>query len=278
MLRRQKPLFILTVICTVFLLCLSASHGIISADETLHAETEEKPVIDSRTDKLLRAMGDYLKSSEQFSLHANVTFDDLASSGQKIQYASSSDIAVHRPDRVYAEKQSDLGGKRFWYDGKNMTQMDTGLGVYATVPVPADIDSAMDHLAEKHGFSPPLVDFVYSDPYHTLIENVESGFYVGLHDIEGVRCHHLAFVQKNIDWQIWIEDGKQMVPRKFIITYKTIPASPQYSAVLSEWDLDAHLPDALFNINLTSTENFEKIEFVTVSDDVPNKSKPKDKK
>jgi hypothetical protein len=278
MLRKQKPLNLLTVFTAALLLCLSASNSIISAEETLLTETEEKPVIDSRADKLLKAMGDYLKSSKQFSFHANITFDDLIPSGQKIQYASSSDIAVHRPDRVYAEKQSDLGGKRFWYDGKNMTLMDTRLGVYATEPVPADIDSAMDHLMEKYGFSPPLVDFVYSDPYHTLIENVESGFYVGLHDVEGVRCHHLAFVQKNIDWQIWIEDGRQMVPRKIVITYKTIPESPQFSAMFSEWDLDAHLPDALFNINLTFTENYEKIEFMTVSDMVPNKSEPEDKK
>jgi hypothetical protein len=278
MLKIQKPLIILAVMSTVFLLCLSVSHGVISAEETLPTVTEEKPAIDSRAEKLLKAMGDYLKIAKQFSFHANITFDDLIPSGEKIQYASSSDIAVHRPDRVYAEKQSDLGGKRFWYDGKNMTLMDTKLGVYATEPVPTDIDSAMDHLAEKYGFSPPLVDFVYSDPYHTLIENVESSFYVGLHGVEGVRCHHLAFVQRDIDWQIWIEDGKQMVPRKIVITYKTMPESPQFSAVLSEWDLDAHLPDALFNINLTSTENFEKIKFMTVSDDVLNKSKPKDKK
>ena len=72
MLRKQKHIIIFTVICTVFLLCLSASHGIISADETLPAETEEKAVIDSRTDKLLRAMGDYLKSSEQFSFHSMI--------------------------------------------------------------------------------------------------------------------------------------------------------------------------------------------------------------
>jgi len=271
MLRRQKPLIILTVTSAIFLLCLSAIHGIISADETLPAETEEKPVIDTRTDKLLRAMGDYLKSSEQFSFHAEINFDDLISSGQKIQYAFTSDIAVHRPDRVYAERRTELGGKRFWYDGKNMTLMDVTFGVYATEPVPGVIDAAMDHLMNKYGFSPPLVDFVYQDPYRILIENVESGFYVGLHNISGTRCHHLAFVQKEIDWQIWIEDGKQMVPRKFVITYKTLPESPQYSAVLSEWDLDAELPDALFDINLTSTEGFEKIEFMTITDTASEK-------
>ncbi|MBC8550633.1 MAG: DUF2092 domain-containing protein [Candidatus Brocadiales bacterium] len=271
MLRKQKPLIVLTVISAVFLLCLSASHGIISADETLPAVTEEKPVIDSRTDNLLKAMGDYLKSSEQFSFHAEIFFDDVISNGQKIQYAFTSDIAVHRPDRVYVERRTDLGGKRFWYDGKNMTLMDVTFGVYATEPVPADIDSAMDYLMEKYGFSPPLVDFIYQDPYRILIENVESGFYVGLHSINGARCHHLAFVQKDIDWQIWIEDGKQMVPRKFVITYKTLPESPQFSAVLSEWDLDAGLPDALFDIDLTSTEGFEKIEFMTITDTTSEK-------
>jgi hypothetical protein len=160
---------------------------------------------------------------------------------------------------------------RFWYDGENMTLMDVGLGIYAKVPVPAVIDASMDHLMEKYGFSPPLVDFIYKDPYNTLIENVEYGFYVGLHNVEGIRCHHLAFVQKNIDWQIWIEDGKQMVPRKLTITYKNEPESPQYVAVLSEWDLDARLPEALFNANLTSTANFEKIEFLDITRKIPSK-------
>jgi hypothetical protein len=215
-------------------------------------------------------MGDYLKAAKQFSFHAEITFDDMLPSGQKIQYTASNDIAVHRPDRVYAESQSDQGNMRFWYDGKNMTLMDEGLSVYAKVPVPAVIDASMDHLMEKYGFSPPLVDFIYNDPYNTLIENVEFGFYVGLHNVEGIRCHHLAFVQKNIDWQIWIEDGKQMVPRKLTITYKNVPESPQYIAVLSEWDLDARLPEALFNANLTSNANFEKIEFMDITKNIPS--------
>jgi hypothetical protein len=160
---------------------------------------------------------------------------------------------------------------RFWYDGKNITLQNDGIGVYAKVPVPAIIDAAMDHLMDKYGFSPPLVDFIYQDPYNTLIENVEFGFYVGLHNVVGIRCHHLAFVQKNIDWQIWIEDGKQMVPRKLTITYKNEPESPQFTAVLSEWDLDARLPEALFNANLTSTANFEKIEFLDITKNIPNK-------
>jgi len=252
------------------LLCWSADFGVISAEEPQKSEAEDTPVIGPRTDKLLRAMGDYLKTAKQVSFHAEITFDEILPSGQKIQYSASDEIAVHRPDRVYAESQRDQGNMRFWYDGKNITLLNDGIGVYAKVPVPAIIDAAMDHLMEKYGFSPPLVDFIYQDPYNTLIENVEFGFYVGLHNVAGIRCHHMAFVQKNIDWQIWIEDGKQMVPRKLTITYKNEPESPQFTAVLSEWDLDARLPEALFNVNLASTANFEKIEFLDITKNIPS--------
>jgi hypothetical protein len=269
--RDKNHIKILAVVSIALLLCWSACFNVIRAEESKTSEAEDTPVVGPRTDKLLRAMGEYLKTAKQFSFHAEITFDDMLPSGQKIQYSASNDIAVHRPDRVYAESQRDQGNMRFWYDGKNITLQNDGIGVYAKAPVPAVIDAAMDHLMEKYGFSPPLVDFIYQDPYNTLIENVEFGFYVGLHNVAGIRCHHLAFVQKNIDWQIWIEDGKQMVPRKLTITYKNEPESPQFTAVLSEWDLDARLPEALFNANLTSTANFEKIEFLDITKEIPSK-------
>lgn len=277
-LRKHSYLKFVNTVILVLLLFGYVANGITSADEEQPGKTAEKPVIDARTDKLLRAMGDYLKTAKQFSFHVDITFDEAMPSRQKIQYAASSDVAVHRPDKVYVERHGDLGSKRFWYDGKIMTLMDTELGVYATEAVPDDIDSCMDHLMDKYGFSPPLVDLVYQDPYQILIENAEFGFYVGLHNVVGVRCHHLAFVQKNIDWQIWIEDGKQLVPRKIVITYKNIPESPQFSAVLSEWDLDAHLPDTLFNIDLADTKNLEKIKFMTITDAVLDKSVSEEQK
>ncbi len=278
MLRKQSYLKFVNAGILALLLFGSVANGTTSADEVQPGETVEKPVIDARADKLLKAMGDYLKSSEQFSFHVAITFDEVMPSRQKIQYAASSDVAVHRPDKVYAERRGDLGGKRFWYDGKIMTLMDTKLGVYATEAVPADIDSTMDHLMEKYGFSPPLVDLVYQDPYQILIENAKVGFYAGLHNVRGIRCHHLAFVQRDIDWQIWIEDGKQLVPRKIVITYKNIPEAPQFSAVLSEWDLDAHLPDTLFNIDLADTKNLKKIKFMTITDTILDKSVSEEQK
>ena len=59
-------------------------------------------------------------------------------------------------------------------------------------------------------------------------------------------CEHLAFSLENVDWQIWIEAGARPVPRKIVITYKDEENSPQYTAILSNWDFQTKLPDFLF--------------------------------
>jgi hypothetical protein len=90
---------------------------------------------------------------------------------------------------------------------------------------------------------------VFSDPYKVLTESVESGDYVGLHFAGGVKCHHLAFTQPNIDWQVWIDAGAKPQPRKFVITYKQLPGEPQFVAGIGTIDPDPKTDDTTFRFN-----------------------------
>ena len=74
--------------------------------------------------------------------------------------------------------------------------------------------------------------------------------YVGLNDAAGVDCDHLAFIQENADWQVWIDHGKKPLPRKIVITYKQLPTQPQWGAVFSNWRFDRQLPASLFEPTL----------------------------
>ena len=204
-----------------------------------------KPIIDPRADKLLKAMSDYLAAEKQFSVRAEVDFDDVLPTGQKVQYSAVQDIAVRRPDRAYVEYVGDLGSHRLWYDGSKITVLDGVDNVYASAPMPAKLDAALDQLISKHGFSPPLADLLYANPYDLMHRGIQFGLYLGAANVDGVRCHHLAFVDKSVDWQIWIEDGLEIVPRKLVITYKSVPSSPQFQALLSGWDFATRPADAL---------------------------------
>jgi hypothetical protein len=50
--------------------------------------TTVPPVIAEEADRLLRQMGEYIGSAEQFTFHADITFDHLLPSGQKLQWWS----------------------------------------------------------------------------------------------------------------------------------------------------------------------------------------------
>ena len=134
--------------------------------------------------------------------------------------------------------------------------------VYTLTEVPPEIDAAVDRMFEQYGFSVPIADFVYADPYKTLIENVYAGSLVGRHAVDGRPCHHLAFSQEAIDWQIWIEDGPRPVPRKLVITYNDEDGWPQYSARFTHWDLQPRVSDAFFEFH--PPEGADRIDFLPV--------------
>lgn len=237
-----------------------------------HVEAQEgakapapKPVIEPRARAILKEMGDYLKTAPAFTFHSEVAYDQVLATGQKLQFGASTDVAVRRPNRLRAERRGDLENRQFWYDGKSVTMLDVNENVYATFAAPPVIDAALDFAMETYRISAPLADLLYTDPYTTLIEKVESGFYAGLHSVGGVRCHHLAFTQKNVDWQIWIEDGKQLVPRKVVITYKNVPGSPQFTAVISKWDFNVRLANRLFVF--IAPEGADRVEMEKVTRD-----------
>jgi len=213
---------------------------------TVAVAEQQKPTISPAADRILRHMGDYLKAALQLSFQAEITYDDLLPTGQKLQLGATYEVAVRRPDRVYTTYSGDLDERRFWYDGKTATLYDPVLGVYASERAKATIDATVEHLIKVLGFTPPLSDLMTSDPAATLRKNVLFGFVVGPTQVGGVPCHHLAFVERNIDWQIWIEEGTAVVPRKLVITYKELPGAPQFTALLSGWDLATRPPDSLF--------------------------------
>ena len=221
---------------------------------------DDPPETEARADRILREMSDYLKSAEQFTFQADVSYDSVLVSGQKIQYGGTGKISVHRPDRLRVEHRGDETNLRVILNGQTFTLQDLNLDFYAQKEMTADIDTAVDRMFERFGFSVPTADLVYADPYSTLTASVDSGFVIGLHSVQGVQCHHLFFSQESIDWQIWIEDGPRPLPRKLLITYKDEPGSPQYAVQLSHWDLSPRISDAYFEFHPPA--GADRIEFL----------------
>jgi hypothetical protein len=221
------------------------------------------PAVAVQADRLLKQMGAYIGSAEQFTFHADITFDHVLPSGQKLQFSAAEDVALQRPNRLYVEWTGDLGDRQFWYDGTSITLYDPATPFYATAAAPPELDAMLDKLVPQVDFAPPLADFLYRDPYASVRGKLQYGLDLGPNDVNGRSCHTLAFVEKDIDWQIWIDTGPQLTPCKIVITYKTRPAQPQFTAVFTDWDFAPRIAAPVFTPALPSGTS--KVEFQAIT-------------
>ena len=242
--------------CAVILACLAST--------TAESETSSEAPARPRADDVLRKMSQALAAAKTFSFHAEINFDDVTPVGFKLQYAGAIDVVGRRPNRLYVDYRDDLVAKRLWYDGKSITLLDRDHNVFASASVGSDIDSALDEFAASYGVSLPLADVLASNAYEALIDRVKRKRWIGVNDVDGVPCDHLAFIEDEIDWQIWVERGAQPLPRKLVVTYKQLPHSPQYMANLMDWDLSATTSDAAFSAK--TPEDAVRAEFMQIEE------------
>jgi hypothetical protein len=233
------------------------------AAPTASAANAPAPAIAEPAARLIREMSTYIGSADAFVFHADVTFDHVLPSGQKLQFSAAEEVVLQRPGRLYIEWNGDLGSRQFWYDGSRVTLWDPATPFYASETAPPEIDSMLTQILPKLDFMPPLSDFLYRDPYGKVRANIQYGFDLGQNDVNGRNCRTLAFVQKDIDWQIWIENGPQPTPCKLVITYKNQPAQPQFTAVFKDWDFAPRIAQPVFTPELPP--GAQKIPFAAVA-------------
>ncbi len=221
---------------------------------------DSQPQIDPKAIEWLKKMGELLAASKQFSFDALTLKEQVLPSGQKLQYDAKIHIDINRPNGFIGTVNSGAKNKKLIYDGKRLTLLDLKNNFYASTEAPEDIDSTLDFIMDRYGVSIPLADFLFADINSTLTENVQSGFYVALVEVNGKKAHHLAFSQDNVDWQIWISAEGQPSPVKFVINYKNKVSEPQFIAFFQHWNLTANFKaeDFIFQ----PSKNMVEIEFI----------------
>lgn len=202
--------------------------------------------IDPRAHEALMGMSRAIAASNSFSFRALSVMDEPIAQGQTGQFSREAKIVLRRPNRLFGEGKSGDSTFDFWYQGDKLTVLEQPRNVTATVDVPGRIDDMLDVAAKQYGLTVPLADFLFTDPYKTLTEEVKTGHYVGQDSVDGVKCQHLLFTQELIDWQIWIDTTSPPLPRKFAIDYKLVPGRPQFTATFTDWNLSAAAADDVF--------------------------------
>jgi hypothetical protein len=221
---------------------------------------EEGPDVEPEADALLERMSAHLASLKTFSFDADNTLEVVTKDGQKLQFVAASHVSIRRPDKIRSDRKGEKADLTLYYDGKTITIHGKRLNLYAQAPAPDNIDDAIDFMRDKLELEAPASDLAYSNPYDVLMEDVVSGKVLGTAEIDGVKCTHLAYRGKSVDWQLWIEDGPAPLPRKYLITTKDVQGEPEFSVTLHNWNTSADLPNDLFTF--TPPAGAQRIEFL----------------
>jgi hypothetical protein len=189
--------------------------------------------------RILKSMADYLAGQKTLSASFDSDIEIITPELQKIQFASSGQMKLNRPDKLRVRRTGGYADVELVYDGKTISLYGNNAKAYVQADLPGTVDQMIDAVQAKSGVGMPGTDLLLSNSYDELMASVIEGKHIGTGVVDGVECEHLAFRDAETDWQIWIETGARPVPRKYVITSKTLAGAPQYTLRIKDWKTDA---------------------------------------
>lgn len=190
--------------------------------------------------KVLKAMSDYLAGQKSLSAKFDSDIEIVTPELQKIQFSSSGEMKMNRPDKLRIRRTGGYADVELVYDGKTVSLYGNNAKSYVQADIAGGTDKMIDTLAGQSSVGLPGADLLLTNSYDELMANVTQGSHIGQGVVDGVECEHLAFRGPETDWQIWIETGAKPVPRKYVITSKTVTGAPQYTLRIRDWKTDGN--------------------------------------
>ncbi len=193
---------------------------------------------DAQAMETLMRMSRYLAGTQSYSVSIDSNYDAIQESGERIEFAERRRILLHRPDRARVEvERSDGDRGLLLFDGKQITAFKSGDNVYATVEQPATVDLALVYLVRDLQVTLPLARLFLTTLPEELEKRVESVAFVETETLFNVPVDHLAARTVNVNFQVWVAQGAQPLPRRIVITYRDVPGQPQFRADLFDWNV-----------------------------------------
>jgi hypothetical protein len=207
-----------------------------------------KPAISEEASAALLHMGQTLRAAEQFSFQANTIREYSEANGEPLHIWHTLKVTVHRPNRLLGEISGDDGSEKLFFDGKTLALFSPAEKKYVRIPIPeGTIEGMLNEAVGRLHLDFPLADFLSEAPNKAFLTGVTSGRVVNTVTIDGAPYDHLFFSQPpGIELELWLSKDEKSLPRRLIVTYRSLPGEPNFIAEFSNWDLNTHPSDSEF--------------------------------
>lgn len=244
--KRTKPIFLLPLLLVMGLYALESR--------------AEMPAVDPGAVEILKKMTDYLGGVNQFSVHTQNTLEDFTVSGDRIDIDVSAQVIISRPNKIRSERKGDLVNQIFYYNGNVLTLFNPASNMYSTVDAPDNFYELFQYLYESLGIGLPISDLVLSNSFELLMQDVTLAQVVSKTYIDGVKCDHLLFSRPGVNFQIWVADGAEPLPQKYVVTDTATSSQMSISSTMKDWDVEPLVDESQFTF--VKPEGAQSINFI----------------
>ena len=185
---------------------------------------------------ILKTMSDYVGSQKSIKLAFDSDIEIITPQLEKIQFTNSGEAFLSRPNKLRAHRMSGHADVAMFFDGKTVSIYGKHVNGYAQFDAQGSVDQLFHSLREGDGVALPGADLLLSNSYEVLVAGIMEAKYIGTGIIDGRECEHLAFRNFDTDWQLWVEAGEFPIPRKMVVTSKTMNSAPQYTIRIKSWE------------------------------------------
>jgi hypothetical protein len=209
---------------------------------TVHLVPPPPPILEQYALDRLKQMSDNIAAAKALTYHATSFAEMPSPTGQFLTLAVVSEVALQRPDKLRVNVYGDLPAFEVYFDGDKVSTFDPKKKVHSVSKKSvATLDEMLDMVTSDPEINFPSADFMYSNPYAVMTKGLTHAIVVGESMVDGVPCEHFAYMEPTINWEIWIEKGKNALPLRLAMTYKQAQNFPRFMVEYKDWNLNPKL-------------------------------------
>jgi hypothetical protein len=119
--------------------------------------------------QILKAMSDYVGSQKSISATFDSDIEVITPDLQKIQFTSSGQVQLARPDRMRVRRTGGYADVELVYDGKTVTLSGNNTNAYVQQNMSGSVDQMIDQVQAKLGAAMPGTDLLLTNSYDELM-------------------------------------------------------------------------------------------------------------
>jgi len=219
-----------------------------------------QPSMDPEADKVLQAVHTYMSGLDSLLIEAELIEETVYGDTHKLQSGGTLKLGMRSPAQFFAVHHADFENRRMYLNGGTFTVFDEDVNVFAQTAAPGSLHDVFARLHAEYGISSPGGELFSGNAYELLVENASKVIYVGVSNVNGNACHHIAGVLDDMDWQLWVREEGDPALCKYVVTDREVPMAPQFSITFDVWKADSDISDQQFDFQ--APVDAEAIDFV----------------